>query len=115
LPRTLSTFPSLIKPTVPQPAKTGNAEQDRFAVDVGNALRQLLSDRSYSVIDTTIGTSATKVVHRLGRPIRGWRILDQTADATVWRVDGPASDPEDLTKHIYLQASASVTVRLQLF
>jgi len=49
------------------------------------------------------------VAHGLDRKIRGWYLADIQGPAIVWRV---AASDADLSKHLPLACSASVTVRL---
>ena len=84
-------------------------------VEVESAFRELVRGRDFTVQDVTVTTSATKVKHKLGRPMTGWQIIDTNADARVWRVEGPAGDLENFDVHFYLQASATVTLRVKVF
>lgn len=83
--------------------------------EVESAFRELAKARDFTVQDVTITTSATRIAHLLGRTMTGWQILDTNADARIWRVEGPANDPEDVSSHFFLQASATVTIRLKVF
>lgn len=62
-------------------------------------------------------TSFQNIPHKLGRVFRGYQIIDQDADARIWR--DPASPPlpsnVGATKFVRLRASATVTVRLWVF
>jgi hypothetical protein len=62
------------------------------------------------VLNTTFGN----IPHRLGRRARGWIVIDQNADATVWRDTTPGANPDE-TKFLRLRASAAVTVKLLVF
>lgn len=48
------------------------------------------------------------VAHGLGRVPTGWQVIDQSADARVWRVSWDA-------KQIVLRASAAVTISIYVF
>lgn len=61
-----------------------------------------------NTIDTTILTTATQISHGLGQEPYGFLILDQTANAVIWRVSWT-------DKFITLQASASCPVKLWVF
>lgn len=55
------------------------------------------------------------VSHGLGRAVRGWRLLDNTADSRVWRVSSPTTAGYDATKHLCLSCSANTTVKLEVY
>lgn len=57
----------------------------------------------------SIGTGSTTLSHALGRPVRGFIVVDLRADARVWR---PTSQPSDPTRLLALQASAAVTAKV---
>lgn len=58
-------------------------------------------------IKLTVGT-AQKLYHQLGHLPVGFRVIDRNASAVVWRT---ASDRTSIT----LQASATVTVKIEIF
>lgn len=62
--------------------------------------------------DIVIGTSTTLVSHGLGRSYRGFMVVDQTGNATIWR-DSTYTVNKD--KFIPLIASSSVTVKLWVY
>lgn len=59
-----------------------------------------------------IGTGGTSVSHKLGRPLLGWMVVRQRAQADVWDEQDDNDRPE-LT--LDLKASATVTVDLYVF
>ena len=61
-------------------------------------------------IDLT--TSTVLVSHKLNRTVRGWYVVDKTADARVWR---DATDTNNSVLFLALKASASVTVSIVVF
>lgn len=89
-----------------------NADHQRALDHLGSALANV--QRSV-VVDgnllegVALSTTDTEVHHGLGRKPRGWVVVDQDADARVWR--SVASTSSTLT----LQASASVTINLWVF
>lgn len=52
------------------------------------------------------------VPHKLNRRIRGWKVVDSTVQATIWR---DTTSTADLTYYLPLQTSAAVTVSLEVF
>lgn len=56
--------------------------------------------------------SENLVQHKLGRAVRGWKLIDIQGNATVWRDTATTSDPE---KFLSLQCSGNVTVKLEVF
>lgn len=59
-------------------------------------------------ISKTIGTSNTEIPHGLDAVPNGFLIVDQTANANVWRISWN-------NKTITLKASSSVDVKLWIF
>ena len=57
-------------------------------------------------------TGTTRVVHKLGRPYKGWMVVDTTTSGTVWR---DASDNTRVQDAIPLIASTAMTVSLWVF
>lgn len=58
-----------------------------------------------------LGAAAVEVPHLLDRKIKGWIVLDKSANQDVWR-DGASKDD---TKFINLKAGGTVTVNLWVF
>jgi hypothetical protein len=52
------------------------------------------------------------VAHGLGKKVRGFRVTDINASASVWRDD---TSTADLTVHIPLRISSTATVSLEVF
>lgn len=77
--------------------------------EVENTLNTLPFPLSGAFINATVGTTETKVRHNLGtRPI-GWIVVDQDADARVWRSGTIGSS------FLPLMASAPVNLKLWVF
>lgn len=61
-----------------------------------------------------VAASTVNVPHKLGRPWRGWHVVDKDADAGVWRGSAPAGDG-DGEQYLPLACSANVTISLVVF
>ena len=61
-----------------------------------------------NIFTATITTSTATINHGLGSTPLGWLILDQDADANVWKV---SSDE----KSIVLDSSATVNIKIWIF
>jgi hypothetical protein len=75
----------------------------RFLADLGDGLEGGIP---------LLAAGTTLVPHRLNRPVRGWRVVDTTADARVWR-DTTSTEPAD--RFLALRCSANTTVKLEVF
>jgi hypothetical protein len=64
------------------------------------------------VTDISVGTTATDVAHKLGRPYRGWWVVDNDTAATIRR---DASSTADNAVFLTLIASSAATVSLWVF
>jgi hypothetical protein len=64
-----------------------------------------------NAVEAVLGTSPVEVSHGLNRPILGWFIVRQNAQAAVW--EPSASDTP--SKTLRLEASAAVTVTITFF
>lgn len=62
-----------------------------------------------------IAATETLVEHKLGKAVRGWRATDIQGNAQVWRVTAPTTTGFDETKHLCLQASSAVTIKLEVW
>jgi hypothetical protein len=86
-------------------ALAGNAALNSHLVeDSGDGLRQGVS-LSVGVVNT--------VPHGLDRTLRGWKLIENTANAVVWRdvtTTNPAPD-----RNLFLRCSAATTVKLEVF
>jgi len=60
----------------------------------------------------TLSSTTKRVSHQLSRPYAGFIVVDQNAQADVWRDASDTSRPQDA---IPLKASANVTVSLWVF
>jgi len=82
---------------------------DVFQRDTRDAITQLAALPFASAVELSgvvLGAAPVSVAHGLGRTPRRWKIVDQNADARVWR--SAAADD----KYLPLTASAAVTVTL---
>jgi hypothetical protein len=68
---------------------------------------------SHIVEQKTLGAAATTLVeHKLGRKVRGWYVVDSSANAKVNR---DVSSTADLTKFLPLYADVETIVDLVVF
>ena len=95
--------------------RTGNSALDRFQDSVAqavNALGQPVVEGGTLLAGVQVGTVTTQVAHTLGRPLRGWMVVDRTGDVRVWR-DVANDNTPSLT--LPLVANGSATVSLWVF
>jgi hypothetical protein len=59
-----------------------------------------------------LSTTTARIFHKLGRPFKGWVVVDSTAGVTVSRDTADTSPSSDI---IPLKASGSATVSLWVF
>ena len=62
--------------------------------------------------DVALINGATEVAHKLGRELRGWIVVGQSASASIW--DSQATHTRK-RKTLMLNSSAAVTVSLWVF
>ena len=89
--------------------------EDQFQRETRDAFRQLLLNpllKGVLLENVNLTTGTTRVAHRLGRPARGFFVVDMTSNQRVWR-DG--SDTTSPNVYISLIATAAVTVSLLVF
>ena len=87
-------------------------EMAEVATSVGRALqnrRQAGNPNDGFYTTASLDVSGTRVSHNLGRPPDGWVVIDNDADARVWR------SGEMDSSSITLSASAAANVRLWIF
>ena len=101
-----------VKPKRNGPATTepGNVFQRDAKSSIEGLSKTLILAGTPVTVDLT--TTTTAVPHQLGRPYRGFIVIDKTATCDVWRDKTYTSQPATV---IPLQASASVTVTLWVF
>ena len=85
--------------------------QDRLEVVIDAFTRNPVND-SVLLEEIEIGTSTTLVPHKLSRASRGYFIVKQDANATIWQ---DTTVTNNLELFIPLVASAAVTVSLVVF
>lgn len=85
--------------------------EDLFQRDVKGIVDKIKSTPIINgqIVSSAIGTSATRVSHKLGRPPIGFILVDSSADVRVWR-SGLSS-----AQHIFLVANTPATVSLWIF
>lgn len=104
------------KPLVPLAPQTGKPDVDRFMGEVVESLRALAAEHTYSLVDLEVSTTPAKVVHKLGRPYRGWYVVDANANDGVYRVEAPTGEEdENLATHFWVQSGSTMIVRLKVF
>jgi len=84
---------------------------NRFIIDACEAFNSLIIDPIFNRqrIAVSISTSETKVPHNLGKPPQSILVVQANAPAMVW-----SSTPAD-EKYLYMTASNSVTVTLEVY
>jgi hypothetical protein len=83
--------------------------------NVTNALEPLINSPLNNCVileNVAVGTSATEIMHKLGRTLRGWTVIRQRADSRIWDVQDTNQRPKTT---LLLQASTSVVVDLLVF
>lgn len=65
-----------------------------------------------TLVTATLTTGTTAVPHTLGRPYRGFFVVDKTATCDIWRDASYTSQP---ATYLPLVSSAAVTVTLWVF
>lgn len=90
--------------------RTGDTATDRALDVLGQWIRDVertnVFANSTTLTGITLGTTAKDVPHGLGRVPQRWSVLDQDANAVIWR-SGKAD-----ASVLPLKASATVTVTL---
>lgn len=76
-----------------------------------------LLEKNQDGTDIIVTTGQVNAIqHRLGRDLRGWRLVDARANAVVWReTDYSLATGTSLASHILLRSSATVTIKLEVF
>lgn len=93
-----------------QPAEVAR-QVNKVQENVASALQQFITNPLLDGIlssSTSVGTSATRIVHKLGRKPLGWLVVQQDANAVVWQT---SMDEEAVT----VQASSAVNVTFYFF
>jgi hypothetical protein len=75
----------------------------RFLEDTGNGLKQGIS---------LLSASTTLVPHGLGHSFTGWKVVDLTADARVWR---DTTSTASAALFLPLKCSTNCTVKLEVW
>ncbi len=97
-----------------KPAPTVRDPADRFQRDTRNVVSTLSSIPLLNgvEVEADLSTDTTRVYHNLGRPARGFLVIDSVEDVRVWRDPDFAASP---TLVIPLKASTTATVTLWVF
>ena len=102
---------------VPVVRRTGNEQVDAAFRELNpfmTRVAELAVPRAQLVgIGLVAGTN--RVRHNLGRSIRRWNIVDRDSAATVYRTASAPTTDADPKAEIWLVASATVTVTLELW
>lgn len=88
---------------------------DLFQRDTSEAFKQLLNIplvNGVLIEDITFAAVTIRIPHLLNRPFKGYIVVKQNADATLW-VDSTLKS--ELDTYIPLKSSAPVTVTLWVF
>lgn len=103
----------MIKP--PSHYQAQDQGQARFNRETVDALAAVVSSAGvdYDIREVTVGTSPTRVPHKLGRRWRGWIVVDRTNNAGISRVAPPAG--VDPAFDLWLQATLAATVKVLVF
>ena len=90
--------------------------QQRLQDNIANSFNQI---EKLPQLDSTIvkdvvlsGAVDTFVEHKLARPIQGWQVIRQNANAVVWESSTTNEQPSSL---VILRASATCTVSILFF
>jgi hypothetical protein len=86
--------------------------QGRFNVELTAAVNGLLGSlfaEATRLSRTTVGTTETRIQHKLGRQPTGWLESSKEGDARVWQTKEPDAN------YLYLRASAAVVLRPIVF
>lgn len=96
--------------------------QDAIARTLDSLLRrdwlhgELLQNSTGAILDVTLLAGIENFVeHGLGVPVRGWIIVDNTAQTDIWRIASPTGTGYKADAHLALSVSANTTVRLVVF
>ena len=85
---------------------------NRVQANIDNLVTQLNKSITNGVIvHATILTTDTKILHTLGRPIKGWYIVDKNAPADIWQ----PSTNEIPNLQVIFRASVLVQVKIYFF
>ena len=93
-----------------------NTEINRIQDEVSRELNRLSFLNFFSsgklIEEVVIGTSPTEITHGLGQTVRGWFLVKQDTNTTVWAPSTATATPNQT---INLQASSACTVSLIVF
>lgn len=96
--------------------RTGEELTDRNLDDLATVTRQFTTKPGLDfelLEDIALTTGSTNLVkHKLGRKVRGFRIVDANAASTYYR---DTASTADLTNFLPLVVSANVTVDIEVF
>ena len=85
--------------------------QDNIDMALTPLLNAAITD-GILLVNIPLASGLTQVEHRLGRPLKGWIITRQRANASVWDTQDTNSKA---SKTLALNASTAVTVDLWVF
>lgn len=96
--------------------RVGPADFVTFSEYISRALSEIVDrGQNYTQIVSSVALttgSTTSVAHGLGRKWSGWRVVDKTANAVVWR---DATSSADSAVFLPLTCSANVTIDLEVW
>lgn len=89
-----------------------NEEANTLQDNVSQFLNQLnpVINSGVLIQGISVGTTAKKIEHKLGRRLQGFIVVDKNSDCRVWR-----SSNTELDLFITLTASASSTISIWVF
>lgn len=93
----------------------GSDESNRVQDNVETALRPILASpivNGVLLTGVTLANGVTTVEHKLGRTLRGWIIVGQNANASIW--DSQAGN-NLAARTLILNSNAIVTVNIWCF
>ena len=105
---TLSSYNRYRFETDPTERRDMEAFQEFLEEMLGPLLDNDANDNNF-LREISLTTTETVVRHQLGRQLLGWKLIRKDANADVWESQAPDE------AFLYLQATADVTVSIEVF
>lgn len=90
---------------------TINKVQDSVEESIKSLNRNIMNG-AVIINNVIINTTDTPISHGLNREVKGWFVIDNNSNSTVWRSSTPSEAP---TKILLLKASNQTTISLVVF
>jgi hypothetical protein len=97
-----------LAPVIRDASSQFQRETRNLALDTNSGIFQ----NGILLTGVVLATTTTRVPHRLGRPYRGFVVVDRTVSGDVWR---DSSDTNRIQDAIPLVASGAMTISLWVF